>query len=226
MRAKHDAASGYYTTIATKISLADKVRLTRIAKGFNMTLYELMQALLLGITRYHDKGSTTTYEGKCLLEAIENIVFALKDSFNPIALKNRQQQHVCSAILLLQRADSKRPQLMEIRTDSQGKTIESYNYDNMLADILNSIIPGSLQRLKDEAKRQGYFSITQTLHEIIMQRTEDIKADTISAEVREMFTEVRIPTGQQINDDILYSRKKNVGDYTTATHKQYYRADL
>ena len=115
----------------------------------------------------------------------------------------------------------KRPQLMGNTYRQPGKDDkESYNYDNMLADILNSIIPRQPQRLKDEAKRQGYFSITHTLHEIIMQRTEDIKADTISAEVREMFTDVRIPTGQQINDDILYSRKKNVGgDYYQRQHK-------
>ena len=227
MRVKYDAANGNVTTIATKISLADKVRLWRIANGFGMTLYEMMQALLVAMARYFDKGCIVTYEGNSLLNALGNVMFASKDSFCPMALKGRQQQRVCSAILFLQRKGSQRPQMIEARIDSQGNIMESYNYDTMLSAFLNCLDPDALQRLKDEAQRQGYFSITHTLHEIIMQRTADIKADTISAEVREMFTDERIPTGQQKNEESHYKRKQNRGnDYTTITPRKTYRADL
>jgi hypothetical protein len=227
MSVKHDAANGNFTTIATKISLADKVRLWRIAEGFGMTLYELLQALLLGMARYFDKGSIVTDEGNSLLNAIGNIMFASKNSFSPMALKGRQQQRVCNAILFLQRNDSKRPQLMEAHTDSQGNIIESYNYDTMLSAFLSCLDPDVLQRLKDEAQRHGYFSITQTLHEIIMQRTTNTKADTISAEVRELFNDERIPTGQRTNKDTHYKRKQNRGnDYTTIAQRKTYRADV
>ena len=227
MKNKHEASNGYFTTIATKISLADKVRLSRIADGFSMTLYELLQALLLGIARYFDKGSMVTYEGNTLLNALGNIMFATKDSFSPMALKNRKRQRVCSAILFLQRNGSKRPQMMEAHTDGQGNMVESYNYDTMLSAFLSCLDPDALQRLKDEARQQGYFSITHTLHEIIMQRTANTKADTISAEVRELFDDERIPTGNKTNKDTYYKRKPNRGnDYTTITPRKTYRADV
>lgn len=124
---KHNSENGYFTTIATKISLADKVRLSRIAKGFNMTLYELLQALLLSMARYFDKGSAVTYEGNTLLNALGNIMFANADSFSPMALKNRQKQHVSNAILFLQRAPGQRPQMVEVHSGTQGSMIESYN---------------------------------------------------------------------------------------------------
>ena len=227
VRVKHDAANGYFTTIATKISLADKVRLWRIAEGFGMTLYELLQALLLGMARYFDKGSIVTDEGNSLLNAIGNIMFASKDSFCPMALKDRQQQHVSSAILFLQRRAGQRPQMIETHPDKQGNMVESYNYDTMLSAFLSCLDPDALQRLKDEKQRQGYFSITHTLHEIIMQRTADTKEDTMSAEVRELFTDERIATGQQINEDTYYKGKRNRGnDYTTITQRKNYRADI
>jgi hypothetical protein len=226
MRVKHDAANGNWTTIATKISLADKVRLRRIAEGFGMTLYEMMQALLVAMTRYFDKGNIVTDEGNSLLNALGNVIFASKDSFNPIALKGRQQQRVCNAILFLQRNESQRPQLMEAQIDRQGNIVESYNYDDMLSTFLNCLDPDALQRLKIEAERKKYFSITQALHEIVMQRTDITIEDTISAEVRELFDDVRIPTGQMTNEEIYYKRKQNRGDYTTITKRKNISADL
>lgn len=227
MRVKHDAANGNFTTIATKISLADKVRLWRIAEGFGMTLYELMQGLLLGMARYFDKGSTVTYEGNSLLNAIGNVIFDTKDSFSPMALKGRQQQRVCNAILFLQRGKGQRPQLMEAHADGMGNVVESYNFDTMLSAFLNCLDPDALQRLKDEAKRLGYFSITHTLHELIMQRTANTTAYDMSAEVRELFTDERIATGQKTNNDIHYTAKQNRGnDYTTITPRKTYKADL
>ena len=230
MKVKHDAANGNYTTVATKISLADKVRLSQIADGFGMTMYELIQALLVSMARYFDKGIIVTDEGSSLLNALGNVIFATKDSFSPMTLKGRPKQRVCGAILFLQRNGSKRPQLMEAQINGQGNIVESYNYDSMLSAFLNSLDPDVMERLKVEAERKKYFSITQALHEIIMQRTErtDITMeDTISAEVRELFDDVRIPTGQMTNQEIYYKQKKNRGeDYTTITKRKTYRADI
>ena len=225
---KHDSENGYFTTIATKISLADKVRLSRIAEGFGMTLYELLQALLLSMARYFDKGSAVTYEGNTLLNALGNIMFANADSFSPMALKNRQKQHVSSAFLFLQRKQGQRPQLIEVHNDTQGNLIESYNYDGMLSAFLGCIDPDGLQRLKDEAKRLGYFSITHTLHELIMQRTPTTITDNMSAEVQELFSDVRIVTGEQPNEETHYRRKRNMGnEYSVPTpHKRRVRANL
>lgn len=225
---KHNSENGYFTTIATKISLADKVRLSRIAEGFGMTLYELLQALLLSMARYFDKGSAVTYEGNTLLNALGNIMFANADSFSPMALKNRQKQHVSNAILFLQRAPGQRPQMVEVHSGTQGSMIESYNYDGMLSAFLGCIDPDGLQRLKDEAKRLGYFSITHTLHELIMQRTPTTITDNMSAEVQELFSDARIATGEQPNEETHYRRKRNMGnEYSVPTpHKRRVRANL
>lgn len=228
MRAKHDAVNGNFTTIATKISLADKVKLSQIADGFGMSLYEMTQALLVSMTRYFDKGSIITDESNSLLNALGNVIFASKDSFCPMSLKERQQQRICSAILFLQRNECKRPQLMQTQIDGQGNIVESYNNDSMLSAFLNSLDPDVLQRLKVEVERKNYFSITQALHDIVMQRTDVTIEDTISAEVRELFDDVRIPTGQKINQEIYYRGKHNRGeDYTTIRkNKTTCRADI
>lgn len=225
---KHDAANGNSTTIATKISLADKVRLSRIADGFGLSLYELMQGLLMAMARYFDKGSVITYDGNSLLNAIGNVMFATNGSFSPMELKNRQKQHVSKAILFLQRAPGQRPQMVEVHSGTQGSMIESYNYDDMLSAFLGCIDPDGLQRLKDEAKRLGYFSITHALHELIIQRAPTTTADNMRAEVQELFSDVRIVTGEQPNEETHYNRKYNKGDdYTAPTpHKRRIRADL
>lgn len=226
MRMRHNAESGKTTTIATKVTLADKVRLCRIADGFNMSLYELLQALLLGIVRYFDKGQVITYEDNSLLNAIGNIIFATQDSFSPMALKYRNKQRVCKSILFLQREAGQRPQVAEVHTDNSGNIIESYNYDTMLSAFLGSTDPDVLQLLEDETKRLGYFSITHTLHELMLQRSASAE-DTIAEDVAELFSDIRIPTGQSINDDVYYKRKLNRGDgYSTITRKQTYRVDV
>ena len=47
--------------IQTKICQADKDKLTKIADGFSMTIYQLLQALLLAIVRYFDSESIVTW---------------------------------------------------------------------------------------------------------------------------------------------------------------------
>lgn len=225
-RAKHEDQNGYYTTIATKISLADKVRLHRIAESFGMTFYNLLQALLLLICRMADGDSAISYEHQIMLQAFLDMINQTKDSFSPLAVRGHEQQHICNAILFIQKEPDQRPQLMEIHKTECGSMMESYNHDTMLTAFLSCIDPLGVQRLEDEAKRLGYSSICQTLHKIIMERTATIE-DTIGDEVRNLFSDVRIPTGQKINDNTFYKQKQNRGDYTTITpRKKRYRADL
>ena len=225
-RARHNNENGYYTTIATKISLADKVRLSRIAESFGMTFYNMLQGLLLLICRMADKGSAITYEHQIMLQAFLDMMNQKQDSFSPLAIKGHEDLHVCNAILFIQQKPDQRPQLMEIHKTEHGSMMESYNHDTMLTAFLNCLDPSGVQRLEDEAKRLGYSSICQTLHEIIMERTAH-SGDTISEDVHDLFSDVRIPTGQKINDNTFYKQKQNRGDYTTITpRKKRYRADL
>jgi len=226
MRAKHDAGQGYYTTIATKISLTDKQKLCAIANGFQMSFYELLQSLLLAIVRYFDTDTLISHESDTMLNAFANVMFATAGSFSPLAIKGHQQQSVKSAILFVQRKDGQQPQTIAIGKDGQGRLTETYNTDKMLADYLQATDPEILKVLEDERKRMELFSIGHTLHELILQASTEPK-ETIGEEINALFDDIRIPSGQATNKDVHYKGKYNRGDYTQVTpHRQTYRADL
>ena len=226
MRAKYEPQNGHSVTIATKVSQADKEKLKAIAESFGLSLFGLLQALLTGMLRYFDKGSTITDEHCIMFSAIGNVIKSAKDSFSPIAIRESDRKCVSGAILFMERKAGQRPQMMEVCRNKRGSMIETYNYDKMLTDFLNAIHPDVVKRLSDEAKRLGYFSITHTLYEMVLQRTAS-KQESITEDVKELFSDIRIPTGEHINDDVYYKRNNNRGDgYTTMTQKQTYRVDI
>ena len=109
-RARHIEENGYYTTIATKISEADKAKLINIANGFEMTFYELLQALLLALVRYFDKGSLVTYDHNAMMNAFANTIFSLKESYCPLSVRGHEKRFVSRAILFVKQQPRKRPQ--------------------------------------------------------------------------------------------------------------------
>ena len=215
------------TTIASKISRADKQKLHAIADYLGLSFYSLVQSILMTIVRYWDRGGLLTAEHYTMIDAFATVLKSSIGSYNPISARNSENDHVKSAILLVERKAGQRPQLMEIHKDGMGNVIESYNYDTMLAAFLNAIDPDCLQRLEDEAKELGYFSITHALCEILLKCSARTEKDIMRADIAEMFSDERTITGQKINKDTRYKRICNVGDYTTSTpHKETYRTDL
>ncbi len=227
MRAKYEPQNGHSVTIATKVSQADKEKLKAIAESFGLSLFGLLQALLTGLLRYFDKGSFVTDEHCVMYSAIGNVMKNAKNSFSPIAIRGHDRQSITGAILFIERKAGQQPQLMKVCKNKRGNWIETYNYDTMLTDFLNAICPDVTKRLRDEAKRCGYFSITHTLHELIMQRTNMTGDEAMRAEIEEMFADIRIPTGQKLNDGVYYKRGSNRGgEYTTIARRTKYRADM
>ena len=226
-RAKQKEGNGYYLHVGTKITYSDRDKLDVIAKGMGMTLYQLLQALMLAMVRYFDAGSLITYEHNAMLNAFANTLFSLKDSYSPLSLNGHEKRTVNRAILLVEQPPRKQPQLMAVSKDKYGNLIESYNFDTMLSDFMGALDPEALQAITREQKKQGYFSIAHTLHELILQRAEK-PADIMSQEIAGMFTDARTTTGEQVNEDVHYNRKYNKGDdYTAPTpHKRRARADL
>lgn len=226
-RAKQKEGNGYYLHVGTKITYSDRDKLDVIAKGMGMTLYQLLQALMLAMVRYFDAGSLITYEHNAMLNAFANTLFSLKDSYSPLSLNGHGKRTVNHAILLVEQPPMKQPQLMAVSRDQYGNLIESYNFDTMLSDFMGALDPEALQAITREQKKQGYFSIAHTLHELILQRAEK-PADIMSQEIADMFTDARTTTGEQVNEDVHYNRKYNKGDdYTAPTpHKRRARADL
>lgn len=227
MREKSETRNHYYTTIATKVSKADKAKLVSIADGFGMTFYELLQALLLAMVRYFDTGSLVTYDHNAMINAFANTMFALKDSYSPLSIRGHEKRTISRAFLLVEQRPHKQPQLLAVNKDQCGNLIESYNYDTMLSDFMGALDPEALQALNREQQKQGYFSITHTLHELLMQHAP-APSDTMREEIAELFTDERTTTGEQVNNDTHYKRKNNIGDgYTTPTpHKKWHKVEL
>lgn len=224
-RQVHSKEKGKFCLIQTKISDSDRAKLVKIADGFDMTFYQLMQSLLLAIIRYFDTDSTVTDEHNTMVNAFADIMFSLKGSYCPLAMRDRKYQRVNKGILFVERPH-KAPQLLAIKKENGGSIKESYNFETMLIDFLGAIDPEMLQALKQTKQRLGLFSLLQTLHTIVLER-KPAPADTIGEEIKQMFEDVRIPTGQKINDDIFFKQKQNRGDYTTITPpKKRYRADI
>lgn len=214
------------TTIASKISRADKQKLHDIADYLGLSFYSLVQSILMTIVRYWDRGGLLTAEHYTMIDAFATVLKSSIGSYSPISARNSESDHITGAILLVERKPGQRPQLMEVHKDSAGNFVESYNYDTMLAAFLSAIDPDCVQRLEDEAKELGYFSITHALCETLLKCSARTEKDIMRADIAEMFSDERITTGQKINEETRYKRKHNRGDYTTITQKATCRADI
>jgi len=226
MKKRHSVDGNEMVTIASKVSKSDKTRIKAIANAFGMTFYELLQSLLLGMLRYFDIGRHSTYDHNCMMDALSIAMHSLKGSFCPLQKKGKESRRIKSAILFVEDSVKNRPQLLFVCMKDDGQIIESLNFDKMVTDFIGCIDPESIKRLDYIKNELGYFSITHTLHEIIMQHssfTDDMKAD-----IESMFKDFRIPSGEAINNDIHYQERHrtNLEEYTTMTTKQSFKADL
>lgn len=225
-RNKEQSNGGDFVTIATKVSKVEKERVKDIASAFNMSFYELLQSLLLALLRYFDSGSLVTYDHNCMMNALANTMYAINGSYNPLLKKGRENQCLDSAILFIGDNKKRRPQLLSISKNDDGQFVESLNFDKMVADFLKCVDPDAFMRLESKRVELGYFSITHTLHELIMQRTS--KTDEIKDEIAGLFTDKRIPTGQAVNEDIFYQKRNKIhsDECTTIEKKHTFRADI
>lgn len=213
-------------TIASKVTRDEKAKIKTIADAFGMSFYELLQSLLLALLRYFDSDSLVTYDHNCMMNAFANTMYATKGAYNPFGNVNRSKRIIKSAILFIEESPKKRPQLLSVARNTDGLLMESWNFDKMVADLLKCVDPDCLNRLEAKRNELGYFSITHTLHELIMQHTSS--TDEMKADIKELFTDLRIPSGHVVNDDIYYKKahRTNVDEYTTIHQRQTFRADL
>jgi hypothetical protein len=97
----------------------------------------------------------------------------------------------------------------------------------MLTDFLQATDPEILKVLEDERKRMELFSIGHTLHQLII-KSHTQPADKMTEEINALFDDIRISSGEAINEDIHYKGKYNIGDeYTAPTpHKKRYKVEF
>ena len=215
-----------FLTIATKVSKEDKAKIKAIASMFGMSFYELLQSLLLGMLRYFDIGKHSTYDHNILMDALFITIRSLQGSYCPLQKKDMENRRIKGAILFIEDSPKNRPQLLSVSMNEDGQMIESLNFDKMVSDFFGCLDPDGLKRLERLRDELGFFSITHTLHEIIMQQASCI--DENQEFIKELFEDKRIPSGQATNEDVVYKRGKrqNVDEYTTITQRQTFRADI
>lgn len=218
---------GKFHAIGTKVKPSDKIKLDVIANKFGMTLYELFQALLLMLVRYLDCMSSASVEHEQIIKAFFNTVTTIQKGFNPMAMINKSQK-VKSAILFLEQRKKDGLQPIFVCVNKNGELEESYNIDFMLNSLLASIDPQLLEVLQSEKEVQGYFSLTNALQEIVVNKSDKIMHEEInklfSDEVEEIFSDLSIETCEEAKDDVYYKRKHYkgidaVGNYTGAANR-------
>lgn len=222
-------SQGFYTTVATKLSSMDKQKLSVISEKFGLNLYQLFQGMLLGLVRYFDDDSQISDQFRAMIDAFLIGIKSIAGSFNPLALDNGNWKRgtISSAILFVRRKDCQQPQVLGVGKDAQGGLTGNYNTDAMLAEFLEATDMEVLRALEYIRDNLGLFSIGHTLHHIILEKRQELKDEEKSAEIRELFSDLRITSGQQVCDDVFYKRKHNRGDYTQITpHRERYRTDL
>ncbi len=215
-----------YSVVSTKIAKSDKEKIVKIAKKFDMNLYQLMQSLMLALVRYFDEESLSNDELNIMVSSFIDVIAAIKGSFNPLSPPSRYEENITKAFFFVQRKKDERPQIIEVGKDNNGKLTKNYNIDDMLSEFLRILNPNTLKEIEKEKQELGYFSITQTLQKLINERKE-IEKDEIGDEVKSLFTDIRV-SGQHVNEDIYYKKKVNKGDYTAVSirPKKFIHADL
>lgn len=219
--------------INTKVSESDKIKLDALAARFNMRYYELLQGLLISLLRYFDSYSVITNEHRILIEAFATTLIESKrkkacKSFNPLCVYDRETRKVNTAIYLIEQKNKERKQLLAVKENESGAIEESYNNDAILELVFASMNPNLLLALTAAKNERGNFSLAHTLEELVLEGAPDT-ADQISTDVSEMFNEIRITTGEAINEDIYYKRKNNHYGENASTQiyqRETFRADI
>ena len=219
---------GDYLSIFTKVTREMKDKLNRIAGQWNMSLYQLQQSLLLALVRACDGSERLSPKYEMMLQSFINTLRSTDGSFNPLSIGGRDKEHLEDALLFVNRSPGMRPQLLAVTKGTDGDLRESWNHDTMLLDFLRAADPTAAKVLQCEAARHDHFSVLAYLHDLIMQSQPSMEA-RMSEDIRELFSDVRIGTGEKINEDVYYKRpyRYNKADYTAITDvRRYKRADI
>ena len=211
--------------IASKISRTNADKLRTIADNLGVTTYALLQGAILTLVRYFDTGSVLSAEHRSFMQTFATVLRSTIASHNPMSRRNSKADKVTGAVLFIERKAGATPQPLLVSLNNGATFTESYNIDTMLTALLEATDREALERLQDEQKRQGLFSIAATLHDLIMATTSD--SDQMHEDVEDLFKDIRIATGHKINDDVYYQRHHRTIDYSSFTPmSNYQRGDI
>ena len=219
MSTKTSKQKGRFISIATKVSAADWLKVNIVAEQLNMTMYEMLQSLILSLLRYFDKDSPLSDKGKDLIESFIQVINAhghgsriLKDGFSLSDVKG--------AIVFIKKKGEQHPQTIAFEKDLMSGWMKKYNTDDMLAKFLQSTDSETLQTLENERDKIGHFSLARTLHHIVLQYASqhDMQpAETIEDEIKTMFDDACRVCNKSLEYGERTRRKKHYDPDTLAS---------
>lgn len=198
-------------TIATKVKREDRIKLEAVAKSLGMkNLYQLFQGLLLFLLRYFDSHCAISIEHQKMVQSYLSLVETLKGSFTPIQATSQPIYTIKKGILFVERRRGERPQMISVGIGDNGAMTESYNTNEILADVMASIDPKLLDDLNSERGQIGVIGIIDTLRSLLEANRDERMHEEINKmftdEIDEMFEDLSIETFEQIADT-QYKRK-------------------
>lgn len=196
--------------VSSKITANGKLKLQTISREFKFSFYKLLQSLLLAMIRYYTTDMAVSDEYLIMIEAFNNAIELASKSFNPIGTNKRHRDITIAKCLLFLQEEEGIEHIVEIE-NKNGELREETDTDKILWNFLGTIIPEFKKKI---SKEDALKNISKDLCKVFIQPAKDY----IKEEVESMFMDIRIPTGQKINDGIYYKRKKNNGGleaYTT-----------
>lgn len=211
MGRKSKAGQNDTATIATKISKDNKEKLRCIAAVFGMNIYQLLQSVILLLLRNFDKQSDVSDEHETLIYSYLSLIASTNKCF----MSNRNNNTIKKAIFFVVKNKDNSPQMISIGVNKNGKLTESYNYNEILSDVLSSIDTRLIEDLTDENRINRNLNIVDTLRNMVLskrptieQRMHEEIANLFKDEIEEMFDDMAPETFEEIND-VFYRRKHN-----------------
>ena len=199
-----------YFTLCTKITVETRLALIRIAERWETNLYHLQQALLLAFARTCEPAEMCT-QHKTMTKAFLTTISTTFDSFDPLSNIRASQERADRALLFLHASPTLRPQLLSVARREDGAFVESHDHDEMFLAFLTATDPQAAHALQQESLAVQRSPLAH-LRDIIMKSRLSFD-EQLKADIDELFNDIRIPSGDAINDSVFYKRRHRKGDY-------------
>lgn len=197
----------------TKIPVETRLTLIRIAAQWGTNVYHLQQALLLAFARTCDPSATANAQLQIMTKTFLTTISTTANSFDPLANLHASQERADRALLFLHASPTLRPQLLSVARREDGAIVESRDHDEMFLAFLSAADPQAANALQREA-RAAQRSPLAHLRDIIMASRPSFD-ERMKADIDELFNDIRIPTGEAVNDNVFYKRRHRQGDYSS-----------
>lgn len=200
--------------ISIKLTHSERNKIIEIAESMGLTPFRLLNVLLSEFINYFDENAIIDNRENTLLNCLYDDNFFSKDTFNLYCSNVTNNLFASEALIFADKPEEKgkiytRSQAILINQNGESYIGSSY-YDNMLELLLSAIAPETNDGLQKKMKKLGCKSIFDTMKLLVDQSYFcPPKPDIIHEEIEELFSDIRIESGEKVNNDDVFYRKRN-----------------